>query len=50
MNDALKAWGDVLAKQGHPRAALEKHDDALMHAPHWSARQEARTALAQRQT
>jgi cytochrome c-type biogenesis protein CcmH/NrfG len=34
--DPLKAWGDVLARQGHPRDALKKYRQALERAPHWA--------------
>jgi tetratricopeptide (TPR) repeat protein len=44
--DPLKAWGDVLAKQGNAKEALVKYDDALTHAPNWAALKEARDAAA----
>jgi len=44
--DALKAWGDVLAKQGHTKEALAKYDRALTYAPDWQQLQEARAAAA----
>ena len=31
--DPLKAWGDVLEKQGLPQEALAKYDEALKYAP-----------------
>jgi tetratricopeptide (TPR) repeat protein len=34
--DPLKAWGDVLDRQGHPRDALKKYRQALKRAPHWA--------------
>ncbi len=42
--DALKAWGDVLVKQGHPEQALKKYDEALKYAPNWAALKQARDA------
>jgi len=44
--DPLKAWGDVLAKQGHTKEALAKYDEALKYAPNWKQLKEAREALA----
>jgi len=44
--DPLKAWGDVLAKQGHPNEALAKYDEALTYAPHWAGLKEARASVA----
>jgi hypothetical protein len=44
--DPLKAWGDVLAKQGHAKEALAKYDAALKYAPNWKQLKEAREAAA----
>ena len=43
--DPLKAWGDVLAKQGRRKEALAKYDAALEYAPTWTALHAARDAL-----
>jgi tetratricopeptide (TPR) repeat protein len=40
--DALKAWGDVLVKQGRFEQALAKYDSALKYAPSWAALKQAR--------
>ncbi len=42
--DPLKAWGDVLVRQGHPEQAVEKYDEALKYAPNWAALKQARDA------
>ena len=44
--DPLKAWGDVLARQGQWREALRKYDAALAYAPAWQALHAARDAAA----
>jgi len=44
--DPLKAWGDVLAKQGKPKEALAKYDKTLKYAPNWKQLKEAREAVA----
>ncbi|HEX3699803.1 MAG TPA: hypothetical protein VHV27_03930 [Phenylobacterium sp.] len=44
--DPLKAWGDVLARQGQSKAALSKYDEALKYAPAWAALRQARAAVA----
>ncbi len=44
--DPLKAWGDVLARQGRWREALAKYDEALKDAPAWAALRQARDAAA----
>jgi tetratricopeptide (TPR) repeat protein len=44
--DPLKAWGDVLAKQGKTEEALAKYDEALKYAPNWKQLKAAREALA----
>jgi predicted negative regulator of RcsB-dependent stress response len=46
--DPLKAWGDVLVKQGKGREALAKYDEALRYAPNWKQLKEAREAAASR--
>ena len=48
--DPLKAWGDVLAKQGHTKEALEKYDAARKYAPNWAALKDAREAAAKHAT
>ncbi len=42
--DPLKALGDVLVKQGHPKEALSKYDEALNYAPNWPTLKQAREA------
>jgi tetratricopeptide (TPR) repeat protein len=42
--DPLKAWGDLLVKQGHAKDALAKYDEALKYAPNWKQLREAREA------
>jgi predicted negative regulator of RcsB-dependent stress response len=42
----LRAWGDVLAKQGKAKEALVKYDAALEYAPNWKQLKDARAALA----
>jgi hypothetical protein len=44
--DPLKAWGDVLVKQGKTKGSLVKYDDALKYAPNWKQLKEAREAVA----
>ena len=34
--DPLKAWGDLLAREGRWKAALAKYDEALKYAPAWA--------------
>jgi tetratricopeptide (TPR) repeat protein len=46
--DPLKAWGDVLAKQGRWKEALAKYDEALKYAPAWTALHQARDAAARK--
>jgi predicted negative regulator of RcsB-dependent stress response len=48
--DPLKAWGDVLAKQGKTKEALAKYDAALTYAPNWKQLKEAREAVAKHAT
>jgi tetratricopeptide (TPR) repeat protein len=42
--DPLKAWGDVLMRQGQREDAIEKYDEALKYAPAWKALHAARDA------
>jgi tetratricopeptide (TPR) repeat protein len=42
--DPLKAWGDVLMRQGKRDEAVAKYDEALQYAPTWAALQRARAA------
>jgi tetratricopeptide (TPR) repeat protein len=44
--DPLKAWGDVLLKQGRTKEALAKYDAALKYAPNWKQLKEALEAAA----
>ena len=44
--DPLKAWGDVLVKQGKTKEALAKCNEALKYAPNWKQIKEAREAAA----
>jgi tetratricopeptide (TPR) repeat protein len=46
--DPLKAWGDVLAREGQWKAALAKYDEALKYAPAWAELHQARDAAARR--
>jgi predicted negative regulator of RcsB-dependent stress response len=46
----LKAWGDVLVKQGNAEGALAKYEEALKYAPNWKQLKEAREALAKRKS
>ncbi len=39
--DPLKAWGDLLMKQGKPKEALSKYNQALKYAPNWKELKEA---------
>ena len=48
--DPLKAWGDVLVKQGKIKAAVAKYDAALKYAPNWKELKEVRDALAKQKT
>jgi tetratricopeptide (TPR) repeat protein len=38
----LKAWGEVLLKQGKTKEALAKYDEALKYAPNWKQLKQAR--------
>jgi tetratricopeptide (TPR) repeat protein len=44
--DPLKAWGDLLAREGQWKAALAKYDEALKYAPAWAELHQARDAAA----
>ena len=46
--DPLKAWGDVLVKQGHRAEALGKYSEAMTYAPNWSQLKEAQAAAKDR--
>jgi predicted negative regulator of RcsB-dependent stress response len=46
----LKAWGDVLVKQGKRQDALAKYDEALRYTPNWKQLKDAREAAAKRKT
>lgn len=43
--DALKLWGDALARQGDGSGARAKYDEALKYAPAWVQLRTARAAL-----
>jgi tetratricopeptide (TPR) repeat protein len=42
--DPLKAWGDVLVREGRSKDALAKYDEALKYAPDWVELHQALTA------
>jgi tetratricopeptide (TPR) repeat protein len=44
--DPLKLWGDALVRQGKPKDALTKYDEALKYTPTWAALRQARDAAA----
>ena len=44
--EALKLWGDALAREGHWKAALAKFDQALGYAPAWAELHHVRDAAA----
>ena len=46
--DPLKAWGDVLAREGRWKEALAKYDGALNYAPAWEELHQARAIAARR--
>jgi hypothetical protein len=46
--DPLKAWGDLLAREGRWSDALAKYDEALKYAPAWTELQLARDAAARK--
>jgi tetratricopeptide (TPR) repeat protein len=43
--DPLKAWGDVLIKQGRRDDALDRYNEAVKYAPNWQQLKEARETL-----
>jgi tetratricopeptide (TPR) repeat protein len=45
--DPLKAWGDLLVKQGKTKEALARYNAALGYAPNWKQLKEARDFAAQ---
>ena len=46
--DALKLWGDALAREGHWSDALRKYKAALIYAPAWGEARQAAAQAAQR--
>ena len=46
--DPLKAWGDLLAREGRWREAVAKYDRALRAAPAWTELHQARDAAARK--
>jgi tetratricopeptide (TPR) repeat protein len=48
--DPLKAWADVLIKQGKIQEALAKYDEALKYAPNWKKLKEVRETLAKQRS
>jgi tetratricopeptide (TPR) repeat protein len=44
--DALKGWGDALARHGQSSEALARYNEALEYAPNWKELKQAREALA----
>ena len=46
----MKAWGDVLVRQGKLKEALAKYDEALMYAPNWKQLKEARAESAKQRS
>ena len=48
--DPLKAWGDVLVKQGNTKEALAKYDEALKYAPNWKELKDVREALSKQKS
>ena len=46
--DPLKAWGDLLAKEGRWKDALAKYDSALKYAPAWAELRQTRDAAARK--
>ena len=45
----MKAWGDVLVKQGKTKEALAKYGEAFKYAPNWKQLMDAREAVAKQQ-
>jgi tetratricopeptide (TPR) repeat protein len=48
--DPLKAWGDMLVKQGRLKEALAKYDEALKYAPNWKQLKDSREVLAKQRS
>jgi tetratricopeptide (TPR) repeat protein len=48
--DALKGWGDALARQGQATTALAKYNEALEYAPNWKELKAAREAVAKQKS
>ena len=46
--DPLKGWGDLLAREGRWREAVERYDQALRAAPAWTELHQARDAAARK--
>ena len=46
--DPLKAWGDLLVREGRWKEALAKYDRALKYAPNWAELHRLRDAVARR--
>ena len=46
--DPLKAWGDLLAREGRWKDAVAKYDEALKYAPAWTELHQARDEAAKR--
>ena len=44
----MKAWGDVLVKQGDTKDALAKYNAASKYAANWQQLKDARAALAKK--
>ena len=44
--DPLKAWGDLLGREGQWKLALAKYDEALKYAPAWAELHQVRDAAA----
>jgi tetratricopeptide (TPR) repeat protein len=44
--DPLKAWGDVLLREGRRADALAKYDEALKYAPAWAELHQVRDMVA----
>ncbi len=47
--DPWKAWGDLLAREGHWSEAMVKYDEALKYAPAWAELRDARSVAAKNQ-
>lgn len=44
--DPLKAWGDLLVREGRGKEAVGKYDEALKYAPAWTELHQARATAA----